>query len=117
VQAQTCRLPHRSDSVCVFCRLDNLVGRWSALEKTGEGEQAQGVGATLPNPAVVEKPAFWEGHQCPRSSGMYTPALTAIDTNKATFGRSRPMCVYPGWPKYTGAGSLDAAESYACVTE
>jgi acyl-CoA synthetase (AMP-forming)/AMP-acid ligase II len=44
-------------------------------------------------------------------------ALTAIDTNKATFGRSRPMCVYPGWPIYKGAGSLDAAESYACVTE
>jgi pimeloyl-ACP methyl ester carboxylesterase len=49
--------------------------------------------------------------------GTPPPALTAIDTNKATFGRSRPMCVYPGWPKYKGAGSLDSAESYACATE
>jgi feruloyl esterase len=49
--------------------------------------------------------------------GTPPPALTAIDTNKATFGRSRPMCVSPDWPKYKGAGSLDAAESYACVTE
>jgi Tannase and feruloyl esterase len=49
--------------------------------------------------------------------GTPPPALTAIATNTATFGRSRPMCVYPGWPKYKGAGSLDSAESYACVTE
>ena len=44
-------------------------------------------------------------------------ALIAIDTNKATFGRSRPMCVYPGWQKYKGTGSLDDAASYACTTQ
>ncbi|MCB1340697.1 MAG: tannase/feruloyl esterase family alpha/beta hydrolase [Pseudooceanicola sp.] len=30
-------------------------------------------------------------------------------------GRTRPLCDYPGWPKYTGAGSLDAAASFVCT--
>ena len=41
--------------------------------------------------------------------------LTAVDENPATKGRTRPMCVFPGWPKYSGTGSADAASSYRCV--
>jgi pimeloyl-ACP methyl ester carboxylesterase len=28
--------------------------------------------------------------------------LRAVDENPKTFGRTRPMCVYPAWPKYSG---------------
>jgi pimeloyl-ACP methyl ester carboxylesterase len=41
--------------------------------------------------------------------------LTAVDENPATKGRTRPMCVFPGWPRYSGTGSVDAASSYRCV--
>ena len=30
---------------------------------------------------------------------------------------SRPMCRYPAWPRYGGAGSAKVAASFACVTE
>jgi feruloyl esterase len=39
----------------------------------------------------------------------------ATDTNAATFGRTRPMCEYPTWPKYNGTGDLNVAASYSCV--
>jgi feruloyl esterase len=41
--------------------------------------------------------------------------LIAIDVNPDDRGRTRPMCVYPTWPKYLGKGSVDAAQSYRCV--
>jgi feruloyl esterase len=41
--------------------------------------------------------------------------LTAVDENPATKGRSRPMCVFPTWPKYDGTGAVEAAASYHCV--
>ena len=41
--------------------------------------------------------------------------VTAVDENPATQGRTRPMCVFPAWPKYDGTGSVDAASSYRCV--
>jgi hypothetical protein len=34
-----------------------------------------------------------------------------------TYGRTRPLCRFPAWPKYRGSGSLDAAVNYSCVTE
>jgi Tannase and feruloyl esterase len=30
-------------------------------------------------------------------------------------GRTRPLCLYPTWPKYNGAGDIDAAASFTCV--
>jgi len=41
--------------------------------------------------------------------------LTAVDENPATKGRSRPMCVFPAWPKFNGKGPMEAAASYDCV--
>ena len=42
--------------------------------------------------------------------------LVAVDENPATKGRTRPMCVFPRWPKYVGTGSIESASSYRCVT-
>jgi pimeloyl-ACP methyl ester carboxylesterase len=41
--------------------------------------------------------------------------LIAVDENPATKGRTRPMCVFPAWPRYEGTGSVDAASSYRCI--
>jgi len=30
-------------------------------------------------------------------------------------GRTRPLCEYPGWPKYRGKGDVNAASSFVCV--
>jgi feruloyl esterase len=41
--------------------------------------------------------------------------LTAIDGNPNA-NRSRPLCDYPKWPKFTGAaGSENSAASFTCV--
>jgi len=35
--------------------------------------------------------------------------LTVVDANPQARNRSRPICVYPAWPKYRGIGNPDAA--------
>ncbi|WP_371876418.1 tannase/feruloyl esterase family alpha/beta hydrolase [Pseudoduganella chitinolytica] len=30
-------------------------------------------------------------------------------------GRTRPLCDYPGWPKYRGSGDVDRADSFVCA--
>ena len=37
------------------------------------------------------------------------------DTNRATAGRSRPLCEYPLYPKYNGTGEVSAAASFTCT--
>ena len=32
-------------------------------------------------------------------------------------GRTRPLCHYPGWPKYTGSGDVNSAASYVCAVD
>lgn len=44
-------------------------------------------------------------------------ALVVADGNSATKGRTRPLCDYPAWPRYTGSGDPDAASSFACVDQ
>lgn len=39
----------------------------------------------------------------------------AVDGNPGSGGRSRPLCEYPTWPKYKGAGSIDQAGSFVCA--
>ncbi|MGB8422042.1 tannase/feruloyl esterase family alpha/beta hydrolase [Paraburkholderia sp.] len=41
--------------------------------------------------------------------------LIVRDNNAATFGRSRPLCQYPGWPRYVGHGDVNEASSFVCV--
>jgi Tannase and feruloyl esterase len=51
------------------------------------------------------------------SSGRAPEVLIAVDENTEHSGRTRPMCVYPRWPKFTGKTgvSLDEASSFTCV--
>ena len=48
--------------------------------------------------------------------GQTPKGMITTDTNKETAGRSRPLCEYPAWPKYS-RGDINAAWSYACVTQ
>ncbi|MNY04990.1 Tannase and feruloyl esterase [compost metagenome] len=38
-----------------------------------------------------------------------------MDANTATKGRTRPLCDFPKWPQYKGAGDADVAVNYECV--
>ncbi len=48
--------------------------------------------------------------------GRVPEELQAIDENPATAGRTRPVCHYPGWPKYQ-RGDVNLASSFSCVEE
>jgi feruloyl esterase len=37
------------------------------------------------------------------------------DNNPAANGRTRPLCDYPGWPKYRGNGDVNVAANYVCA--
>ncbi len=42
-----------------------------------------------------------------------SPVVT--DGSAATKGRTRPLCEYPGWPRFNGTGDAAVAASYTCV--
>jgi pimeloyl-ACP methyl ester carboxylesterase len=51
-------------------------------------------------------------------NGKAPVALTAVDASRGdpTAGRTRPLCEFPKWPKFTGApGSENSAASFTCV--
>jgi feruloyl esterase len=50
-------------------------------------------------------------------SGHAPEVLIAVDENTAHSGRTRPMCAYPRWPKFTGKSgdSVDEARNFTCV--
>jgi hypothetical protein len=37
------------------------------------------------------------------------------DVNPAGRGRTRPLCRYPTWPRFKGAGDINSAENFTCV--
>ncbi|CAG4892826.1 tannase/feruloyl esterase family alpha/beta hydrolase [Paraburkholderia saeva] len=41
--------------------------------------------------------------------------LTATDIAAATNGRSRPLCRYPAFPRYSGKGNVNRASSFICA--
>lgn len=43
--------------------------------------------------------------------------LVASDAHQATAGRTRPVCLYPSWPRRIGDGDINLAASFECVTE
>jgi feruloyl esterase len=49
--------------------------------------------------------------------GQVPGKLVATDENKGAAARTRPMCRYPSWPKFTAAAgaSLNDAASFSCV--
>jgi hypothetical protein len=49
--------------------------------------------------------------------GLAPATVTAFDAVAGTYGRTRPLCEYPAYPKYRGSGSLDAAMNFSCVTD
>ncbi|MEH6947052.1 tannase/feruloyl esterase family alpha/beta hydrolase [Bacillus sp. JJ634] len=42
--------------------------------------------------------------------------LVAQDQNANTFGRTRPLCEYPTYPKYKGKGNVNSAANFTCAT-
>jgi feruloyl esterase len=50
-------------------------------------------------------------------TGVAPKDLVVVDNNKGSSGRTRPLCVYPSWPKYKGSGNVNAADSFLCATE
>jgi pimeloyl-ACP methyl ester carboxylesterase len=48
-------------------------------------------------------------------NGIAPGSLVMSDTNASTKGRTRPMCPYPTWPKYSGNGDPNQASSFTCV--
>ena len=56
------------------------------------------------------------GEFCKVLGGHAPGTLEAVDINPENNLRRRPMCVYPAWPRYNGAGNLNAASSFSCVT-
>jgi pimeloyl-ACP methyl ester carboxylesterase len=47
--------------------------------------------------------------------GVAPGELLATDANRDTAGRTRPVCLYPGWPRYRGTGDVNQAASFECV--
>lgn len=47
--------------------------------------------------------------------GIPPGTLTVVDEAPEARSRSRPMCVYPTWPKYDGVGDPNLASSFSCV--
>jgi feruloyl esterase len=49
--------------------------------------------------------------------GVEPGTLVVTDANTGPVNRSRPMCIYPAWPKYKGSGDKNVAANFDCVTE
>jgi feruloyl esterase len=47
--------------------------------------------------------------------GQEPSGLVTVDQNAATRGRTRPVCEWPSWPKYNGAGDPNSATSFTCA--
>jgi hypothetical protein len=47
--------------------------------------------------------------------GVAPGPQVAVDTAKATAGRTRPLCDYPAYPRYAGSGDPAQASSFACA--
>lgn len=45
------------------------------------------------------------------------PANPVVTDTAGVPGRTRPLCEYPSWPRYSGSGDMNKAESFACVTQ
>ncbi|MET3459524.1 tannase/feruloyl esterase family alpha/beta hydrolase [Variovorax atrisoli] len=70
-----------------------------------------GTGSFIPNWDSLAALEGWVEYGLAPATGV------AVDAVAGTYGRTRPLCLFPAWPKYRGSGSLDAAVNYSCVTE
>ncbi|MFL6665011.1 MAG: tannase/feruloyl esterase family alpha/beta hydrolase, partial [Rhizobacter sp.] len=69
-----------------------------------------GVGSFVPAWDVMAALDGWV------TAGAAPGTLLGTDTVTATCGRTRPLCVYPSWPKYNGTGDVNSASSFTCST-
>lgn len=44
------------------------------------------------------------------------PRDQVVTDTQGVPGRTRPLCEYPAWPRYDGAGDVDSASSFSCAT-
>jgi hypothetical protein len=49
------------------------------------------------------------------AEGGVAPAHQVTTDTLGVPGRTRPLCDYPKWPRYNGAGDVNAAASFTCV--
>ncbi|MFC5607832.1 tannase/feruloyl esterase family alpha/beta hydrolase [Variovorax soli] len=70
-----------------------------------------GTGVFIPNWDSLAALEAWV------EQGLAPATPVAVDAVAGTYGRTRPLCQYPAWPRYRGSGSMDAAVNYSCVTE
>lgn len=94
----------------------------------------QAVINTVGQDAVVQGVRFYTVPGMGHGTGSFLPAWNSLsalenwvehgvapgnrwvmDVNAQTYGRTRPLCQYPSWPKFKGSGSQDAAINYSCV--
>jgi len=73
----------------------------------GMGHVTGPFSARVPTLAALE--AWVEKGEAPTT-------LVAVDASDDQAGRTRPVCEYPGWPRYRGAGDPGAASSFDCVS-
>jgi hypothetical protein len=50
-------------------------------------------------------------------SGVAPTDLVAVDNDRGSTGRTRPLCVYPAWPKYKGSGDVNVATNFVCAIQ
>lgn len=48
-------------------------------------------------------------------NGEAPAELIGVDRAEATAGRTRPMCIYPTYPQYSGQGDMDDASAFTCT--
>ncbi|HZZ04410.1 tannase/feruloyl esterase family alpha/beta hydrolase [Paraburkholderia sp.] len=46
-----------------------------------------------------------------------TPPPQIVADTAGVPGRTRPLCEFPSWPKYSGAGDVNTASSFTCATQ
>ena len=46
-----------------------------------------------------------------------TPPSQIVADTAGVPGRTRPLCDYPSWPKYKGAGDVNSAQNFSCATQ
>lgn len=49
-----------------------------------------------------------------KGTAVDKPIVT--DVNPGSGGRTRPLCRYPSWPKYSGFGDVNSAANFTCAT-
>jgi hypothetical protein len=68
-----------------------------------------GSGVFIPSVDLLEVLDNWVTHNASPET------LTATDISAATNGRSRPLCRYPMFPRYSGKGNVNQASSFVCA--